>query len=156
MILPSTKIPEISLQIVEKNEFKQISSKELFNKKTVLFGLPGAFTPICSKTQLPGFANQEQALREKGYEQIVCMSVNDAFVMQAWKQQAAPNADIIMLADGNAAFAKALGVVLDLSEKHMGVRCTRFLAVIENGSVTKIDAEDNPGVCSVSAAESLL
>lgn len=121
-----------------------------------MFGLPGAFTPVCSQMQLPGFAQQEEALREKGYNNIICMSVNDAFVMQAWKEQVAPTSNIIMLADGSGLFAKALGLELDLTMKNMGMRCTRFLLVAENGIVSRIDIEDNPSVCSVSGVNSLL
>ncbi len=156
MISVNTKIPEMVVQIVARDEKKEVNTSELFSGKTILFGLPGAFTPTCSQTQLPGFASQEQALRAKGYGKIICMAVNDAFVMQAWKEQVAPNADIIMLADGSGTFTKALGLELDLTTKNMGVRCTRFLLVAENGMVSKIDIEDNPGVCSVSGASSLL
>jgi len=84
------------------------------------------------------------------------MAVNDAFVMQAWKEQIAPNADIIMLADGSAALTKALNLGLDLTEKHMGFRCTRFLLVLENSEILKANIEKNPGTCEISGANSLL
>ena len=84
------------------------------------------------------------------------MAVNDAFVMQSWKEKVAPDANIIMLADGSCALTKALGLELDLQEKHMGVRCTRFLLVVENGLVLKINVEENPGICSVSSVNTLL
>ncbi len=156
MISVNAKIPKMIVQVVTLEGKKEINTDELFQGKTILFGLPGAFTPTCSQTQLPGFAQQEQALRAKGYENIICMAVNDAFVMQAWKEQVAPDANIIMLADGSGELTKALGLELDLQEKHMGVRCTRFLLVVENSLVLKINIEDNPGVCSVSGAGSLL
>lgn len=156
MITVNAKIPEMSVQIIANGEKKEVKTTELFSGKTVLFGLPGAFTPVCTQNQLPSFAKQEQALRMKGYEKIICMAVNDAFVMQAWKEQVAPNANIIMLADGSATLTKALGLGLDLTEKHMGMRCTRFLLVVENNIVSKVSIEDNPGICSVSEASSLL
>lgn len=156
MIAINTKIPEMMVQVVTNGEKKEMKTTELFEGKTILFGLPGAFTPICSQIQLPGFAQQEKALRDKGYTNIICMSVNDSFVMQAWKEQVAPAADIIMLADGSGLFTKALGLELDLTTKNMGVRCTRFLLVAEKGMVSRIDIEGNPSVCSVSGVSSLL
>lgn len=156
MIAINAKIPEMMVQVVVQGEKKEMNTTELFKDKTILFGLPGAFTPTCSQTQLPGFAEQEQALRAKSYHNIICMSVNDAFVMQAWKEQVAPTSNIIMLADGSGLFTKALGLELDLTPKNMGIRCTRFLLVAEKGTVSRIDIEDNPNVCSVSGASSLL
>ena len=97
MISVNAKIPKMIVQVVTLEGKKEINTDELFQGKTILFGLPGAFTPTCSQTQLPGFAQQEQALRAKGYENIICMAVNDAFVMQAWKEQVAPDANIIMV-----------------------------------------------------------
>ena len=156
MISINSRIPEMALQIVTLQGKSEINSSSLFERKTILFGLPGAFTPVCSQTQLPSFAQQEGTLRAKGYENIVCLSVNDAFVMQAWKEQLAPEANIIMLADGSANFTKALGLELDLTQMNMGMRSTRFLAVIENNVVTQLNIEENPGVCSISNASSLL
>lgn len=156
MIDVGVRVPNLMVHIVISNEKKEISTEELFRGKTILFGLPGAFTPTCTQVQLPSFAEKEKNLHAKGYEKIICMAVNDAFVMQAWKEQVAPNADIIMLADGSAALTKALGLELDLTEKHMGLRCTRFLLVIENSVISKVSIEDNPGVCLVSNANSLL
>ncbi|MCE2716453.1 MAG: redoxin family protein [Pseudomonadota bacterium] len=156
MSIPTTKIPDLTVQIIESGEKKEISTTELFKGKTILFGLPGAFTPTCSQIQLPSFVTHEKNLREKGYEKIICMAVNDAFVMQAWKEQIAPNADIIMLADGSAALTKALNLGLDLTEKHMGFRCTRFLLVLENSEILKANIEKNPGTCEISGANSLL
>ena len=156
MIAITTKIPEMSVHVVIHSEKKEMKTTELFDGKTILFGLPGAFSPTCSQIQLPGFANQEKALRDKGYTNIICMSVNDPFVMHAWKEQVAPTANIIMLADGSGLFTKALGVELDLTTKNMGVRCTRFLLVAEKGIVTRMDVESNPSVCSVSGVSSLL
>lgn len=156
MVIEGTKIPHLTVSVVIFNEKKEISTEELFQGKTILFGLPGAFTPTCTQYQLPSFAEKEKALREKGYEKIICMAVNDAFVMQAWKEQVAPKANIIMLADGSAMLTKALRLELDLTEKHMGLRCTRFLLILENGVISKVNIEDNPSICAVSNANTLL
>ena len=156
MLTVNAKIPEMRVQVVTLDGKKEINTTELFKEKTILFGLPGAFTPTCSQVQLPDFAKQEQALRIKGYKNIICMAVNDAFVMQSWKEQVAPDANIIMLADGSCELTKALGLELDLQVKQMGIRCTRFLLIIENSLILKINIEKNPAVCSVSSVNTLL
>lgn len=159
MIKVDDQIPEMTVQIVKKAKQEMVTTKistsELFHGKILLFGLPGAFTPTCSQKQLPSFAEKEAELRNKGYQKIICMAVNDFYVMQAWKEQVAPNADIIMLADGSAAFAKALGLELDCGEL-FGIRCQRFLMAIENGKVTLFNLEENPSTCTVSSAEAVL
>ena len=156
MIKQNENIPEMSLCIVADGKTQQISTAELFKGKIVLFGLPGAFTPVCSKTQLPDFANNQEKLKEKGYQKIICMSVNDAFVMQAWKEHVVPNSEIIMLADGSAKFTNLLGLELDLTDKHMGVRCKRFLMVIEDGRITSLDIEEDSSNCTISGVSNLI
>ena len=126
----------------------------LDNKKVVLFAVPGAFTPGCSNTHLPGFVVNADKIKAKGVDSIICMAVNDAFVMGAWGQ--AQNAEeLIMLADGNAEFAKALGLELDASGFGMGVRSQRFAMIIENGKVSHLAVEPGPGI-DVSTAEKIL
>lgn len=156
MVKENDNIPELNLCIVSGGKTEQVNASELFQGKTILFGLPGAYTPVCSKTQLPDFAKNYEHLKAKGYQKIICMSVNDAFVMQSWKEQVAPSVDIIMLADGSAKFTKLLGLELDLSDHHMGIRCKRFLMVVENGKVLSLSVEDNSSNCSVSAVDNLL
>ncbi len=148
-------IPSTQVKIVKAGEASDIDTAELFAKgKTVLFGLPGAFTPTCSAAHLPGYVVHADEIKAKGVEQIVCMSVNDAFVMKAWGE--ASNADAItMLADGNADFTKALGLEFDVSAAGMGLRCKRFAAIIENGNLTHLFIEE-PKQFEVSAAEFIL
>lgn len=123
-------------------------------QKVVLFGLPGAFTPTCSQSHLPGFVVLADQLKAKGVDRIGCISVNDAFVMSAWGQS--QNAEELdMLADGNADFVRALGLDLDLTSRGMGVRAKRFALIANNGNVTWIEVEA-PGQFEVSSAEAVL
>ncbi|MBX3726576.1 MAG: peroxiredoxin [Xanthomonadales bacterium] len=132
-----------------------VSTDEVFKgKKVVLFAVPGAFTPTCSAKHLPGFIEHLDAFRAKDVE-IACMAVNDAFVMDAWaRSQKAPK-DIMMLADGNGAFTKALGLELDASGFGMGLRAQRFALYAEDG-VVKVLHVEAPGEFKVSSAEAML
>ncbi len=147
-------IPSSTVNIL-KDGVQAIDTAEYFNqRKLVLFAVPGAFTPTCSAKHLPGYIKHAQDFEAKGYE-LACLSVNDAFVMSAWaKSQEAPES-IAMLADGNAAFAKALGLELDASAFGMGIRAKRFALVADHGKVTHLFVEA-PGEFSVSSAESVL
>jgi len=132
-----------------------ISSEEVFaGKKVVFIAVPGAFTPGCSLTHLPGFVVSADALKAKGADTIACMSVNDAFVMGAWGQN--QNAEeILMLADGNGDFTSAIGLELDASGFGMGKRAQRFGMIVEDGTVTYLGVEA-PGEIKVSSAETML
>ncbi len=122
-----------------------ITTDELFQDKVViLFGLPGAFTPTCSASHLPGYVQHADAIREKGADDIICLSVNDAFVMAAWGKELNVGGRVRMVADGSAHFAKATGLELDLSERGLGMRCQRFSMIVENGVVKDIETEDPP------------
>ncbi len=133
-----------------------LSSDELFKgKKVVLFAVPGAFTPTCSARHLPGYVEELSAFKEKGVDTVACMAVNDAFVMGAWgKNQNVPS-ELLLLADGNAAWTKALGLELDATGFGMGVRSQRFALVADDGKVTHLFVEQ-PGEFRVSAADSVL
>lgn len=146
-------VPAVKIKIIAGGDISNINTKDLFGTgKSILFGLPGAFTPTCSKFHLPGFIAKAGSIRDRGIDRIVCMSVNDAFVMEAWsKEQKAEQ--IIMIADGEAEFSKALG--LDIDKPGMGQRCKRFAAIINNGAVTQIFIE-KPGEFKVSSAENIL
>ena len=122
--------------------------------KVVLFAVPGAFTPGCSKVHMPGFVQNKEELAAKGVEKVACISVNDAFVMDAWGK-AAGSADVQMLADGNGAFAKAMGLEMDGSGFGLGTRCQRFAMVVDNGTITHINVEE-PGAFEVSSGEYVL
>jgi peroxiredoxin (alkyl hydroperoxide reductase subunit C) len=148
-------IPSMKLMQGTADGPKEISTDDIFKgKKVVLFSVPGAFTPTCSAKHLPGFVQHAAAFKAKGVDSIVCMAVNDAFVMGAWGK--AQNAgDIIMLADGSANLTKALGLELDLAARNMGVRGQRFALVAQDGKVTHLAVEP-PGGFGVSSAEEVL
>lgn len=124
-------------------------------KKVVIFGLPGAFTPTCSAQHVPGYLKNFDALKAKGVDAVVCMSVNDGFVMGAWGQSQHVGDKIRMLGDGSGAFTKALGLELDLTAKGMGVRCQRFSLLVDNGVVKQVNVE-GVGPANCSFAENML
>ena len=133
-----------------------ISTEELFKGKTVaLFAVPGAFTPTCSAKHLPGFKEQAKALKAKGVDKIACVSVNDVFVMKAWGKDQGIKDEVLMLADGNGEFTKALGLEMDGSKFGMGLRSKRYSLVAENGVVTQLNVEEG-GEFRVSSADYLL
>ncbi|MCL4151260.1 UNVERIFIED_CONTAM: hypothetical protein GTU68_053995 [Idotea baltica] len=133
----------------------EISSDELFNgKKVVMFAVPGAFTPTCSETHLPGFIVSVDDIKAKGVDTVACVAVNDVFVMGAWA--ATQNAEhIMMLADGSADYVTALGLTLDLTARGLGMRADRFAMIVDDGVVTHL-AREEPGKMDVSSAESIL
>jgi peroxiredoxin len=149
------KIPAATFTHMTADGPKPVSSEELFaNKKVVLFALPGAFTPTCSQAHLPGFVANADKIKAKGVNDIVCLATNDAFVMDAWGK--AQNAqEIHMVADGSAAFTRAIGLELDLTERGMGVRSQRYAMIVDNGKVTDI-AVEAAGKFEVSSAEAIL
>lgn len=149
-------IPSMKLMMATPDGPKEVSTDDIFkDKKVVLFGVPGAFTPTCSMRHLPGFVEHGQAIRAKGVDTVACMAVNDAFVLAAWGQQQEIGDKVVMLADGSAAFTKAMGLELDLGARGLGVRCQRFALVAEDGKVTHLAIEP-PGGFDVSKAESVL
>ena len=133
-----------------------VSTDELFSgKKVVLVSVPGAFTPTCSASHLPGFVNHAAEITGKGVDTIACMAVNDVHVMNAWGKDQGVGDHIVMLADGNGDYAKALGLDLDGTPFGMGLRGQRFAMIIDNGTVTHV-AVEAPGQFEVSKAESIL
>lgn len=125
--------------------------------KTVIFGLPGAFTRTCSAAHVPSFIRTKDKLAEKGVDAICCLSVNDPFVMKAWGlETGAEEAGIQMLADASGAFTKAIGMEFSAPPAGLFDRCQRFSMVVENGKVTHLNVEDSPGVCDASAGETVL
>ena len=149
------KIPSVSLHTMGAQGPEGISTDEIFSgKKVVLFAVPGAFTPGCSMTHLPGFVVNADKIKAAGVDTIVCMSVNDAFVMGAWGE--AQNAsEILMLADGNGEFTAALGLELDGSGFGMGTRSQRFALIAEDGVITHLAVEPGAGI-EVSSAEAIM
>ncbi len=147
-------IPDVSINTL-KDGIQAVNTASFFSgKKSVMFAVPGAFTPTCSAKHLPGYIQHAKDFAAKGYE-ISCLSVNDAFVMQAWGESQHCPDEITMLADGNGAFVKALGLELDATAFGMGLRSKRFAMVIDDCKVTQLFVEA-PGEFSVSSAESVL
>jgi peroxiredoxin len=139
-----------------EGNMQEITVDELTKgKKVVLLGVPGAFTPTCSLKHLPGFLDKADEFKAKGVDTIACVSVNDAFVMDAWSKQTGTDGKIMMLADGSAVFAKAIGVELDLSDKGLGIRSRRYAMLVDDGSVKELNLEEG-GAFTVSSAEELL
>ena len=140
------KIPAATLAHMAADGPTNISSDDLFSgKKVVLFALPGAFTPTCSAQHLPGFARHSGEFKAKGVDLVACLSVNDAFVMDAWGKSQNVGDKVMMLADGSAAFTKAIGMELDLIEAGLGVRSNRYSMVVEDGVVTHLNDEGGGG-----------
>jgi glutaredoxin/glutathione-dependent peroxiredoxin len=149
-------IPSLKLMIGTTDGPKEVATDDLFKgKKVVLFAVPGAFTPTCSAKHLPGFVQNAAELKAKGVDMVVCMAVNDAFVMSAWGRDQGVGEDIVMLADGSAALTKALGLELDLIGRGMGVRSQRFALVVDDRKVSHV-AIEAPGGFDVSRAEAIL
>ena len=150
------KIPNATVMMATANGPEKADAAEVLGAgKVALFSVPGAFTPTCSAKHLPGFVEQADALKGKGVEKIVCMSVNDAFVMDAWGQAHGAGDAVAMMADGNGEFARALGLTMDGAAFGMGERAQRFSAIIENGVVSALNVEE-PGAFEVSSAEHML
>ncbi len=150
------RMPEGTFGIMTKDGPGSLSSADLFRgKKVVLFAVPGAFTPTCSMNHLPGYVKHAADIRAKGVDTIACMAVNDTFVMDAWGRDRQVGDKVLMLADGNGAYTKALGLELDASSFGMGQRSQRFAIVVENGVVRQLHVEA-PREFKVSAAESVL
>ncbi len=147
------KIPSVT---VKTEDMKDVTTEDLFGgKKVVLFAVPGAFTPTCSEQHLPGFIEKADEIKSKGVDDIICLSVNDAFVMKAWGKDRGAAGKVTMIADGNADLAKALGLDFDGSGIGFGVRAQRFAAIVEDGVVTKL-AVEQPMKFEVSSAEAIL
>lgn len=150
------RIPPSKLIVVSPDGPQDTSTDAIFAGKTVvLFATPGAFTPTCSAKHLPGFLDHVDAFKARGVDELVCMAVNDPFVMAAWAKQVGVDGRITMLADGSAQFTQALGLTLDLTARGLGVRSQRFALVAKDGVVTQLAVEE-PGDFNVSRAEAVL
>ncbi|NND80959.1 MAG: peroxiredoxin [Gammaproteobacteria bacterium] len=154
MIKVGDTIPDTTITVIKGGEQQQVSASEYFaNKKAALLAVPGAFTPTCSEAHLPGFIIKYDELSAKGIDEVVCLSVNDSFVMKSW--QAAQNAEnITMLADGGGIFTKALGLEIDTGD-FGGLRSRRYSMVVDNGAVAILNAEEATGY-EVSDVDTLL
>jgi glutaredoxin/glutathione-dependent peroxiredoxin len=150
------RIPAATLKQMTKDGPANITTEKLFKGKTVvLFSVPGAFTPTCHAKHLPGYVRDYEQLKAKGVDTIACLAVNDVFVMDAWGKASNSGEHILMLADGNGDFTKALGLELDASGFGMGIRGKRFALIAKDGVVTQLNVEA-AGEFKVSAAEFVL
>ncbi len=150
------KLPQATFTTMTAEGPRPMTTSEVFGgKKVALFAVPGAFTPTCSAKHLPGFVNNFDSLKQKGIDRIVCVSVNDVFVMSAWGKDQKVGDKVLMLADGNGEFAKAIGLELDAKGFGMGTRSQRYSMIVDNGVVKQLNVEAG-GEFKVSAAEYML
>ncbi len=149
-------IPAMNVMTATATGSQEVSTDELFKgKRVAMFAVPGAFTPTCSAKHLPGFVQHAADLHAKGVDTIMCMAVNDAFVMGAWAKDQGVGDKIVMLSDGSGAFTRALGLELDLVARGLGMRSQRFALIAQDGKVTHLMIEA-PGGFDVSSAEAVL
>jgi len=157
MLKEGDKIPAITLkQLTAAGPIDVALSDYCAGRKVVIFALPGAFTPTCSESHVPSYIDKAQALREKGVAAVACISTTDFFVMSAWGKSLGTGDNIDMLADGNHEFTRAAGMTLDLSSIGLGERSQRYAMVLEDGVITYLAMETDPGVATVSAADAIL
>jgi len=156
MIKQGDMLPSMKLMVATSEGPREISTEEIFKgKRVVMFAVPGAFTPTCSARHLPGYTEHLADFHAKGIDTVVCMAVNDAFVMGAWAKSQDVNSELVMLADGSGLFTQALGLELDLTQRGLGVRSQRFALAADDMRVTYL-AVEQPGDFDVSRAESVL
>ena len=152
------KLPSADLFYIDENKtVKKIETNILFkNQKVIIFGVPGAFTAVCSAKHLPGFINNFEEVKKKGVTKIICISVNDPFVMKAWGESHKVEDKILMVGDPFCKFIKEIGADVDKSEKGLGIRSSRFTMLVENGVVKEIKEEKDTASCEITAAENFL
>ena len=156
MIKVGDKLPSVTLMQMKDGGPKPVTTDQLFSgKKVALFAVPGAFTPTCSAKHVPGFVQNYDALKAKGVDTIACISVNDAFVMGVWGEQQKVGDKIMMLADGNGDFTRAVGLEMDGTKFGMGKRSQRYSMIVDDGVITQLHVEQ-PGAFEVSSAEHML
>ena len=151
------KIPNSEIFVLENGEpIKKKLEELLRSKKAVIFGLPGAYTSVCSAKHLPGYVNKYQQYKDKGIDLIICMSANDPFVMNSWGKENNVGDKIIMIGDPFLNFIKAIGAEVDKSGRGLGIRSNRYTMLVENMKVIKLQEEKDTGSCEISAAENFL
>ena len=149
------RLPEVSMFTMQDGRPSPVTTNELFGgRKVVLFAVPGAFTPTCSQAHLPGFVVNADKIKAAGVDSIVCLSVNDAFVMGCWGDEKNAS-ELVMVGDGNGEFTRAVGLEMDGSAFGMGTRSQRYAMIVDDGVVTKL-AVEAPGKLEVSSAEAIL
>jgi peroxiredoxin len=151
------KLPDATFKVRTPEGLKDVTTKELTaGKRVILFAVPGAFTPTCHAKHLPSYLEHLDALRAKGVDTVACVAVNDAFVLDAWARQGGADDKVLMLADGNATFTKAIGLDFDGSGFGLGTRSKRYAMLVEDGTVKALHVEESPGVMEVSGADKML
>jgi peroxiredoxin len=150
------RLPDVTVHVMGESAPEPRSSAEMFaGRKVVLFALPGAFTPTCSRNHLPGYVEHAQGFRDKGVDDIVCLSVNDAWVMSAWGKSLGAEGKVSMVADGNGAFTRAVGLNADMSAAGYGERSVRYAMIVDDGVVTHLNVEE-PREFKISDAATML
>ena len=151
------QIPNVDFFVMENGEpIKKNTQVLLKNKKVVIFGLPGAYTSVCSAKHLPGYVNMFDQYKEKGIDYIICISVNDPFVMNAWGKEHNVGDKILMIGDPFLNFTKAIGADVDKSARGLGIRSNRYSMLVDNLKIVKLQEEKDTGSCEVSAAENFI
>ena len=156
MLKAGDKLPDVTFTRMGDDGPESVTTEELFGgKKVVLFGVPGAFTPTCSNTHLPGYVNEAATIKDAGIDDILCVSVNDAFVLKAWEEASGSAGSVKMISDGNAEFANASGIKFDGSERGLATRLMRFSMLVNDGVIEDVNIEDAPPACDITSAESM-
>lgn len=151
------KIPSVTLKKLGPNGMEEIDTASyLKGKKAVVFAVPGAFTPTCAQKHLPSYVENAAQIKAQGIDEIVCVAVNDPFVMKHWGEVAGAEGKVTMLPDGNAAFTKALGLELDASGNGLGIRSKRYSMIVNDGVIESLEVEDKAGEMTVSGGEACL
>ena len=149
-------LPDAKVFIFDESPKEASIKKIVGEEKVIIFGLPGAFTPTCSAKHLPGFISATDQLKTKDIKKVICISVNDPFVMGAWGKVHNVENKILMIGDSNAVFTKNIGAELDLNKKGLGIRSSRYTMLVEKGRVVKISEEEVAGKCESTAAENFI
>jgi len=150
-------LPSEEIFVLEGGEpIKKNIEEYTKGKKVIIFGLPGAYTSVCSAKHLPGYVKNIDAFKSKGIDHVICMSVNDPFVMSAWGKEHNVGDKIVMAGDPFLTFTKSIGADVDKSARGLGIRSNRYTMLVENGKVTKLQEEEDTGACEISAAENFL
>jgi peroxiredoxin (alkyl hydroperoxide reductase subunit C) len=156
-IKENDNLPNSEVFVLEDGEPIKKNIEDLFkNKKVIIFGLPGAYTSVCSAKHLPGYVNMYEKYKEKGIDHIICISVNDPFVMDAWGKENKAEDKILMIGDPFLTFTKAIGADVDKSGRGLGVRSNRYTILVDDMRVIKLQEEKDAGSCGISAAENFL
>lgn len=156
-IATGDSLPDATFRVLDAEGIQSMSTQDVFGgKKTVLFAVPGAFTPTCHLKHLPGFIAAADQFKQKGVDQVVCVAVNDPFVLTAWGESVGAKGKVTILSDGNGEFTDKIGMGFDGSGIGLGTRSKRYAMLVDDGVVKVLETEDSPGVCEVSSAEAIL